>query len=150
MKIALISPAHPLRGGIAASTERVAQSLRSMGHDCVVYSYKAQYPAFLFPGKTQYTDAQPPANVTIRTAVHAYNPFNWFFVARQIAREGPDLIIARFWIPFMGPCLGTTLRFFFFFTKKKNASDRMDRQHTASRKATGRPAFHPLFHAGGR
>lgn len=119
MKIVLISPAHPLRGGIAASAERVAQSLQALGHDCVIYSYRAQYPAFLFPGKTQYTDAPPPRNVAIRTVLHAYNPFNWFFSARQIVRERPDIVVARFWLPFMGPCLGTILRLCGFFSNKK-------------------------------
>ena len=52
-KIVLLSPAHPLRGGIASSSERLAQELQHFGHQVVVYSFSLQYPKLLFPGKTQ-------------------------------------------------------------------------------------------------
>lgn len=118
-KIVLVSPAHPLRGGIAASSERLAQALQEAGKEVVIYSFSLQYPAFLFPGKTQYTDDAPPANLRIRTRLNSVNPFNWLSVGHQIARERPDQIIVRFWLPFMGPCLGTVLRVARFFSKKK-------------------------------
>jgi D-inositol-3-phosphate glycosyltransferase len=110
MKIVLITPAHPLRGGIAASGERLAQALQEAGHTVVVYSFSLQYPTFLFPGKTQYTTDPAPADLNIKTCLNAINPFNWLAVGRAIARERPDRIICRFWLPFMGPCLGTVLR----------------------------------------
>jgi D-inositol-3-phosphate glycosyltransferase len=110
MKIAFLSPAHPLRGGIAASGERLAQQLVAEGHEVVVYSFSLQYPGFLFPGKTQFTDDPPPAKLTIKTRLNSINPLNWLLVGREIARERPDHIIVRFWLPFMGPCLGTVLR----------------------------------------
>lgn len=117
-KIILVSPAHPLRGGIAASSERLAQSLQEMGHDVLIYSFSLQYPAFLFPGKTQYTDDPVPAGLHIKTRLNAVNPFNWFFSGRSIALEKADHIIVRFWLPFMGPCLGTVLRIARFFIGK--------------------------------
>ncbi len=109
-KIVLVSPAHPLRGGIAASSERLAQALQDAGHEVVLYSFSLQYPDFLFPGKTQYTDDPPPPNLRIRTRLNTINPFNWLAVGREIAREAPDQVIVRFWLPLMGPCLGTVLR----------------------------------------
>ena len=109
-KIVLISPAHPLRGGIAASSERLAQALQSAGHEVVIYSFSLQYPAFLFPGKTQRTDDPAPEDLNIKTRLNSVNPFNWLLVGREIARERPDQIIVRFWLPFMGPCLGSVLR----------------------------------------
>jgi glycosyltransferase involved in cell wall biosynthesis len=118
-KIVLVSPAHPLRGGIAASSERLAQALQEAGHEVIIYSFSLQYPAFLFPGKTQHSDDAPPANLNIKTRLNSVNPFNWPLVGREIARENPDQIIVRFWLPFMGPCLGTVLRAARFFTKRK-------------------------------
>ncbi len=109
-KIVLISPAHPLRGGIAASSERLAQALQDAGHEVIIYSFSLQYPAFLFPGKTQLTDDPAPENLQIKTRLNSINPFNWLLVGREIAQEKPDQIIVRFWLPFMGPCLGTVLR----------------------------------------
>ncbi|GAB4500434.1 MAG: glycosyltransferase family 4 protein [Saprospiraceae bacterium] len=104
-----------MRGGISASSERLAQALQEAGHEVVIYSFSLQYPAFLFPGKTQYSDDAPPANLNIKTRINSVNPFNWPLVGREIARENPDQIIVRFWLPFMGPCLGTVLRAGRFF-----------------------------------
>ena len=108
--IAIISPAHPLRGGIAASTERLARELQAQGKQATIYSFRLQYPDFLFPGKTQYTDDPPPTDLTIKTIIHSINPLNWLAAGRQIRRAGHDLIIVRYWLPFMGPCLGSVLR----------------------------------------
>lgn len=119
VKILLLSPAHPLRGGIAASSERLAQALQAEGHEVVIYSFALQYPAFLFPGKSQRTDDPPPAGLCIRTRLNSINPLNWLIVGREVARERPDRIIVRFWLPFMGPCLGTVLRVARFFSRKK-------------------------------
>lgn len=119
MKILLLSPAHPLRGGIAASSERLAQELQAEGHTVVIYSFALQYPAFLFPGKSQFTDDPPPPDLHIRTRLNSVSPFNWLIVGRAVAREQPDRIIVRFWLPFMGPCLGTVLRVAHFFSRKK-------------------------------
>ncbi len=118
-KIVLVSPAHPLRGGIATSAERLAEALQAAGYKVVIYSFSLQYPAFLFPGKSQFSGDPAPAGLTIKTRLNSVNPFNWPVVGRQIAAEKPDHVIARFWLPLMGPCLGTVLRAARFFSKKK-------------------------------
>lgn len=118
-KIVLISPAHPLRGGIAASSERLALALQDAGHTVVIYSFSLQYPAFLFPGKTQFTEDPAPQNLHIITRINSINPFNWLLIGRAIAKENPDQIIVRFWLPFMGPSLGTVLRVARFFSRNK-------------------------------
>jgi glycosyltransferase involved in cell wall biosynthesis len=109
-KIYILSPAHPLRGGIAASSERLAQALQETGHEVEMISFSLQYPNFLFPGKTQFTDDPAPANLRIRTLLNSINPFNWWSVGQLLRKERPDLIIVRYWLPFMGPSLGTVLR----------------------------------------
>ena len=108
-KISIISPAHPLRGGIAASSERLARQLLSEGHEVVIWSYSLQYPNFLFPGKTQYSSDAAPDDLLIRTCINSINPFNWIRVAYLLGRSKPDLIVCRFWLPLMGPCLGSIL-----------------------------------------
>lgn len=119
LKIVLLSPAHPLRGGIAASSERLAKALQDAGHDVVIYSFSLQYPAFLFPGKTQMTEDPAPEGVIIKTRLNSVNPLNWMMVGREIAAEKPDQIIVRFWLPFMGPSLGTVLQVARLFSGKK-------------------------------
>ena len=110
MKIGIIGPAYPLRGGLADFDERFARELQSLGHDVTLYSYSLQYPSFLFPGKTQYTDAPPPADLKICTWINSVNPLNWIKVGNRIKAERPDVIVVRYWLPFMGPALGTILR----------------------------------------
>jgi D-inositol-3-phosphate glycosyltransferase len=114
-KIVIVSPAHPLRGGIAASTERLAVELQKKGLSVVIYSYSLQYPGFLFPGKTQFTSDPPPLGANgkplhIVTCINSVNPLSWILTGLRIASERPDQVIVRFWLPFMGPALGTLLR----------------------------------------
>jgi len=108
--IILLSPAHPLRGGIAASSERLAQELQAQGAKVEIISFRLQYPGFLFPGKTQYTNDPAPEGLKISTLVNSINPFNWLKVGNQIRRAQPDLLIVRYWLPFMAPCLGIVAR----------------------------------------
>ena len=109
-RIVLLSPAHPLRGGIASSTERLAHELLHQGYEVVVYSFSLQYPSLLFPGKTQYTEDPPPKGLKIVSLINSVNPLNWLRVGRRLRKEAPDLIIARFWIPFIGASMGAILR----------------------------------------
>ncbi len=111
MNITIIGSAHPLRGGgIATFNERMAEVLQQQGHRVVVYSFSLQYPSFLFPGKSQFTDEPAPKGLEIRSLINSINPLNWIRVGNRIKQEKPDLIIVRYWLPFMGPCFGTILR----------------------------------------
>ena len=109
-KIAIIGPAHPLRGGLTTFNHRLAREFLAQGDDCVIYSFSLQYPSFLFPGTSQFTDEPAPEGLTIHSIINSVNPLNWIKVGKRIAREKPDIILVRFWIPFMGPALGTILR----------------------------------------
>lgn len=108
--IAIIGPAHPLRGGLTTFNHRLAREFLAQGDTCVIYSYSLQYPSFLFPGTSQFTDEPAPENLTIQTVINSVNPLNWLRTGRLIARAKHDIILVRFWIPFMGPALGTILR----------------------------------------
>jgi D-inositol-3-phosphate glycosyltransferase len=116
-KIAIIGPAHPLRGGIANFNEALAKALLNNGKEVKLFSFKLQYPAFLFPGTTQFDNGPAPKDLKIETILNSVNPFNWFLSAFKIKAFKPDLIIVRFWLPFMGPCLGTVIRIIKLFCK---------------------------------
>ena len=109
--IIIIGPAHPLRpGGITTFNERLCKALKDAGHTCSIWSFSLQYPSFLFPGTSQFTDAPAPEGLHIVTAINSVNPLNWWQVGNRIKKAKPDVVIVRYWIPFMGPCLGTILR----------------------------------------
>lgn len=109
MKIVILGPAHPYRGGIAALNDRLAVELIKEGHEVTVFNFSLQYPKFLFPGKTQYTDDPAPRNVTILRKVNAVNPLNWWKVGRELRRLRPELIIVRFLVAFYGTGFGNGL-----------------------------------------
>jgi glycosyltransferase involved in cell wall biosynthesis len=109
-KIIIIGPAHPLRGGLATFNQRLAKEFSDHGAECSIYSFSLQYPSFLFPGKTQFTSEPPPPGVKIISVINSVNPFNWIKVGNRIRKERPDIIVVRYWLPFMGPAMGTILR----------------------------------------
>jgi glycosyltransferase involved in cell wall biosynthesis len=110
-KIIILGPAHPLRpGGITTFNERLCKAFIEAGHTCTIWSFSLQYPSFLFPGTSQFTDAPAPKGINIRTLVNSVNPLNWWKVGNILKKEKPDLVVVRYWIPFMGACLGSILR----------------------------------------
>ncbi|HEX8516548.1 MAG TPA: glycosyltransferase [Bacteroidia bacterium] len=109
-KVIIVGPAFPLRGGIANFNEALCRALAADGKEVVIYSFSLQYPGFLFPGKTQFETGSGPQDIKIKTRINSVNPFNWLQVASEIKNEKPDYVIFRYWLPFMGPCLGTIAR----------------------------------------
>lgn len=110
MKITILSPAWPYRGGIAAFSERLAHQLQEEGHQLQVYTFTLQYPGFLFPGKTQFSVEAAPLDLAIERRLSSVNPISWIRLGRQIKVERPDLLIVAYWMPFMAPCLGAVAR----------------------------------------
>ncbi|MBI5191304.1 MAG: glycosyltransferase [Nitrospirae bacterium] len=109
MKILLIGPAHPLRGGIAQFLALLQGALRKAGHTVVFHRFIRQYPKFLFPGKSQEDESDEPVKADSVPSLDPLNPFNWPFAAYRIAREKPDLVILKWWMPFFGPSYIVTL-----------------------------------------
>lgn len=110
MKVIIIGPAWPLRGGLASFDQRLCKAFIDDGHICSIYSFSLQYPGFLFPGKTQFSSDPPPVGIEIHPSINSVNPLNWLVTGNRIQKETPDLIVVRYWLPFMGPALGTILR----------------------------------------
>ncbi len=113
-KIIILGSAYPLRGGgIATFNERLAKAFQEETEnawDVSIYSFKLQYPSFLFPGTSQYSNEAAPEHLDIVSAMNSINPINWIRVGNTLRTLKPDIIVVRYWLPFMGPCLGTILR----------------------------------------
>ncbi len=110
-KIIIIGSSYPFRGGgIASFNERLAREFISHGFDTTIYTFSLQYPKILFPGTTQYSSEQAPADIKIKICINSINPFNWIKIGNYLRKVQPDIIVVRYWLPFMGPCFGTILR----------------------------------------
>jgi glycosyltransferase involved in cell wall biosynthesis len=110
-KIIIIGPAYPLRGGgIATFNERLAKEFIDEGYNTTIYTFSYQYPSFLFPGTSQYSTEPAPEGIPIKIKINSVNPFNWIKVGNEINNIKPDIVVVRYWMPFMAPCLGTILK----------------------------------------
>ena len=110
MKITIVGTAYPFRGGIAVFIERLARAFKQNKAEVRISTFTLQYPKFLFPGKTQYSSSPKPSDLDITEEVNTINPFNWIKVGNKIKKENPDIVIFKYWIPFISPSLGTIAR----------------------------------------
>jgi glycosyltransferase involved in cell wall biosynthesis len=109
-KVIIIGPAYPLRGGLASFNERLARAFQQAGDEVSIYTFSLQYPGFLFPGTTQYSSEPAPKDIAIHVRINSVNPVNWISVGNELRKMKPDILVVRYWLPFMGPALGTILR----------------------------------------
>lgn len=110
MKITIVGTAYPYRGGLATFNERMARQFQTEGHEVTIETFTLQYPSFLFPGKTQYSSEQAPADLVIRRSINSCNPLTWLAVGRRLRREAPDMVICCYWMAFFAPAYGTICR----------------------------------------
>jgi len=109
MKICLIGPIHPLRGGIAQYNMQLAREL-GQRHETTIVSFSRQYPALLFPGRTQLDPSAQASGPRGEPLLDSIDPLSWLRAGRRIAALEPDLVVVHWWHPFFAPCIGTTVR----------------------------------------
>lgn len=110
MKIVILGPAHPYRGGLASIMETMAREYISRGDEVKIYTFSLQYPSLLFPGKSQTVETPPPADLHIERVMNTCNPINWIILGNRLRKEAPDMVLMKYWTPFMAPCFGTIAR----------------------------------------
>ena len=110
MKIIIVGTSYPYRGGIAAFTDRLATEFAKEDVDIEVVTFRLQYPSFLFPGKTQYSDSKTLVGFPIERKVNSINPLNWIKVGKEIRKKNPDIVIFTYWMSFFAPCFGKMAR----------------------------------------
>ena len=110
MKITVLGPAHPYRGGLASIMQIMARTFQRRGDEVRIETFTLQYPSLLFPGKSQTVTTPAPDDLRICRSVNTVSPLNWWRVGRRLRRERPDFILLKYWTPFMAPCFGTIAR----------------------------------------
>lgn len=110
MRISLIGPTYPFRGGISHYTTLLCRELRR-NHSVQFLSFSRQYPGILFPGKSDRDDSKNPITVNnVRYPIDSVNPLTWMKTAREIINYNPDLVIFPWWVAFWAPQFWTILR----------------------------------------
>ncbi|HZG23059.1 MAG TPA: glycosyltransferase [Chitinophagaceae bacterium] len=108
--VIIIGPAHPFRGGLSTFNERLAREFQNQGYDTSIFTFTLQYPEFIFPGTTQFSETPPPPDLKIFRRINSVNPLNWLLVGNELKKLNPTVVVVRYWLPLMGPALGTILR----------------------------------------
>jgi glycosyltransferase involved in cell wall biosynthesis len=106
LRIALVGPTYPFRGGISHYTTLLCRAL-ARKHDVRFYALRRQYPRLLFPGKTQIDRSNVALRVPHRACVDSVNPYTWLATAVRILRFRPDVVLYSWWHPFFAPAFGT-------------------------------------------
>lgn len=105
MRLAVVGPTYPFRGGIAQYTTLLVRHLRAAGHTTFFYSFTRQYPSWLFPGRS---DRDPSANllrVACEYVLDPMNPLTWWQLVRHVRADRPDLLLLQWWVPYWTPSL---------------------------------------------
>ena len=110
MKVVLLGTAHPYRGGLASYNERLGHQFITEGDETEILTFSLQYPGIFFPGKTQFTKNMAPGGIKITRVLNSVNPLNWIKTGYRIRKIDPDILLIKFWHPFMAPCFGTVAR----------------------------------------
>ncbi len=111
MRITLLGPFHPYRGGIAHFLHTLARGLAARGHEVGAINFQRQYPERFFPGKTQLVDGPPPPGLPVAPRVlDTVGPPTWWRTARHIVSGGSRVVVFKYWMSFLAPALGTVAR----------------------------------------
>lgn len=110
MRLAIVGPLHPLRGGIALHGAEMAIAARRRGHEVRVLSYARLYPTIFFPGRTQLDPDPEPAllqGIERAALLDSCLPWTWRRAAGWLAKAAPDVVVLQRWHPFFAPALAT-------------------------------------------
>jgi len=106
MKIAFFSTFFPFRGGIAQFNALLYRALEKE-NTVKAFTFKRQYPEFLFPGETQFVTPEDKVDeIPAIRVLDSINPLTYILSARKVKEFEPDIIITKYWMTFFGPSLG--------------------------------------------
>ena len=119
MKIDLIGPSYPFRGGISHYTTLLFRHLKTK-HETHFYSFKRQYPRCLYPGKTDKDASESPLKqAEAQPLLDSINPLSWLNVAAKIVKDKPEITIFPWWVVFWAPPYLTIIFLLKLFSKTK-------------------------------
>lgn len=96
MKIAIVGPAHPYKGGSAQHTTELAHRLSAAGHQVSLQSWRAMYPRALYPGQPLVDEPELPLFPDTNRELAWYRPDGWWRVGRMLGRQFDVVLLAVF------------------------------------------------------
>jgi len=109
LKVVVIGPAYPMRGGVSNFNELYSKILLDKGWNVKNISYLAAFPKFVFPAKIPLEAGLRPEKLEIHPLIHTVYPFTWLRAINRIREIQPDLVIVHYWSTWLAPALGTIL-----------------------------------------
>jgi glycosyltransferase involved in cell wall biosynthesis len=100
VKFVVIGPVYPYRGGIAHYTSQLTKSLIENGHKTVTFSFRRQYPAWLYPGKSDKEPSHTGFKSNAEYTLDPIYPWTWINTAKAIAEIDPDAVLIQWWTTF--------------------------------------------------
>lgn len=110
MRITIVGPAYPLRGGIAHHTYWLQRELTARGHAVQVVSFRKLYPRLLFPGTTEIDTSRLKLDSDALPLLAPLNPIAWLRALRAIKAFAPEVVVFQWWQPFFGLLVGSISR----------------------------------------
>lgn len=107
MRVALIGPVYPYRGGIAHYTTLLAQALHTHGHEVLLVSFRRQYPKWLYPGKSDRDPSHKAMQTEAEYILDPLSPFSWRQTRLRISDFAPQQVVINWWTTFWGPAFAT-------------------------------------------
>ncbi len=109
MRVALVGPVYPYRGGIAHYNALLARALAEH-HEVRLFSYRRQYPRWLYPGRSDKDESKLALSFPAEFCLEPFWPPSWLHTCARIDRFAPELTIIHWWVPFWATCTGSVLR----------------------------------------
>ena len=110
MKIVVIGPVYPYRGGIAHYTTQLSIKLMESGHETFVYSFLRQYPALLYPGKSDKDPSKPAGKLEANYTLDPLYPWTWTKTVDEIIKINPEVVLIPWWTTFWAPAFWSVVK----------------------------------------
>ena len=108
LKITFFSVLPPFRGGIAQFSQELRKAL-SQQVNVSAYTFKRQYPDFLFPGQSQFENGEQRFDVP--RVVSTFRPWTYLTALARFKRDKGSIFITNYWMSFFAPMMGFWARF---------------------------------------
>ncbi len=110
MRVAIVGPTHPYKGGVAAHTTETAHRLLAAGHAVELVSWSRLYPKVLYPGEQAVPDGGPdlPPFAATTRPLRWDRPWSWWRTGQRL--RGHDLVIVVVVVPVQVPALLALVR----------------------------------------